>query len=288
MRLIVQLMDGFGTVEAEKPTDNEGNVDFNTITGIHRLRVIGRDIEEFTTTLDIENVETTRVENLRITLKRSGSEADVIVRDNGGMVNVTGLNVPKKAQRHFKQASEAMQKQKWEQAKREFSAAIDIYPKYDLAYNGMGVAEYLSGDIANARVAFEKAIRLNDRFAGAYRNLARICLAEHNWVCSDELLTKSLTNEPLNVWALTNAAYAQLQEKHFDDAIVNARRVHGLAHEGFENAHFIAALALEAQKRPNEALAEYELYLKEAPDGPNAIRSKESAERIKAAITPMK
>jgi hypothetical protein len=90
------------------------------------------------------------------------------------------------------------------------------------------------------------------------------------------------------VWALTNAAYAQLQEKHFDDAIVNARRVHGLAHEGFENAHFIAALALEARERPNEALGEYDLYLKEAPDGPNAIRSKESAERIKAAITPMK
>jgi len=285
-RVIVQLMDGSGIVQQEKPTDDQGNVQFTTSTGAHRVRVFGRGIEEYNGQLDIENYESTRVEILHIKLKKlEGADANVIMgEDTGAMVNVTGLKVPEKAEQHFKKAAQHLEERNWEQAKREFATAIKIYPDYDLAYNGLGIVAYVGGDMAAARSAFEKAIELNQHFAGAYRNLGRIYLGEHNWSRADELLTKSLQNEPLNAWALTNAAYAELQEKHFDDAIAHARKVHGLPHEGFANAHYIAALALEARERQSEALAEYEFYLKEAPSGPNAVRSREAVERLQRAL----
>jgi len=73
------------------------------------------------------------------------------------------------------------------------------------------------GDEAAARASFEKAIKIDDHFAEAYRNLWRDWLSaitnSKKW---DDLLTKSLQSDPLNAWALTYAAYAELQTQKFD------------------------------------------------------------------------
>jgi hypothetical protein len=70
-----------------------------------------------------------------------------------------------------------------------------------------------------------------------------------------------LEGEPLNTWALT--FYAELLTHKFGKVIVNARKVHTLPPEGFANPHAIAAKALEATSQPEQALAEYQLDLKE-------------------------
>ena len=41
---------------------------------------------------------------------------------------------------------------------------------------------------------------------------------------ADQLLTRSLTNHPLHAWALPYSAYAELQLKKFEDALVHARK----------------------------------------------------------------
>ncbi len=280
--LTVQLMDGFGTLEGEQATDQEGMVRFRTITGIHRLRVIGPGIVEYNGTIDIENVEVRRLEIVRVWRK---PDAASVSPPGEGTVPAARLKVPANARKEFQKGAQAMERKDWQAAKKRFETAITLYPDYDLAYNGLGVAAMGTADVEAARRAFEKAIGLNQNFSEAYRNLARILLTERKFAEAETVLAKSLEGGPPNTWALTNLANAELLMQKFDQAIVNARKVHTLPHEAFAYTHVIAARALEATHQPELALAEYQLYLKEDPNGPNAARAREAVARISSLLS---
>src|SRR3989442_335330 len=149
-----------------------------------------------------------------------------------------------------------------------------------LAYNGLGSFCWQLRDIPAARQAFLKATELNDKFAGAHRNLARILLSDHNYQEAASLLNRSLDVEPMDAWALTNAAYAELQLHRFKEAAAHALRVHGLPHDGLANAHVIAGYALEALGQQQEAAEQWRFYLKEDTKGPRAKRAQEAVSRL--------
>src|SRR5262249_24165824 len=121
----------------------------------------------------------------------------------------------------------------------------------------------------------EKAISLNEKFAEAHRNLARISLSEKKFDEADQLLARSLEADPLNAWALAYSAYAELQLHKFDEALIHARKTHELEHKGLASVHTVAALALESTERGADAAAEYRTYLEEEPNGRDAARAKE-------------
>jgi len=280
--LTVRLQDGFGGPEAELKTDGEGMVRFHTVTGLHRLYIYGPGIQEYEGTVDIERVEVRRTENIVVRPKKEESSGAHLseASPGSGMISVPRLKVPERAQAEFQKGSKAVERKDWREAKRRFEAAIAAYTDYDVAYNGLGVALMASGDTQAAHQAFEKAVRLNDHFGEAYRNLARLSFSEHKYEEADALLTKSLTTDPLNAWALTYAAYCELLTHKFSEAIAHARIAHTVPHERLASVHIVAARALEATQQPAEALAEYRLYLEEEPKGPDAARAREAVARL--------
>ncbi len=275
----VELMDAVGGSSAmdRQVTDQDGRVEFNTVTGTHRIRISGADFQAFEGEFDITPAETFHIENFRVKSKTDGQAA---AREGESTIPAVRLKIPDKARNEFEKGSKALADQDWASSRKYFQAAIDVYPDYDLAYNGLGVACSQMKDTPAARQAFLKAIELNDRFAAAQRNLARIMLSERNYEEVASLLNRSLTVEPANARALTNAAYAELQLRRFKDAADHALRVHSLSHEGLANAHVIAGYALEALGRPQEAAAQWRLYLEEDPKGPNAKRAHEAMDRL--------
>jgi Tfp pilus assembly protein PilF len=275
----VQLLDRFGSLEKEQHTDSSGRVEFHTVTATKRLRVFGPGIEEHTEVLDIESVETRKMVRVTV-MPKTGGSADLPNVPGSGSVSAARLSVPEKAQKEFRKGSEATEKKDWAQAKDHFEAAIAIYPAFDVAYNGLGVALSGMGDVKSARTAFEKAIGLNNNFAEAYRNLARIALKDRNYEEVDKLLTRSLSAEPLNAWALTYAAYAELQLHNFEGAIAWAHKAHSVPHVGLASVHIVAGLALEAEHRPAEAIEEYRTYLTEDPTGQDAARAREKVSSL--------
>jgi tetratricopeptide (TPR) repeat protein len=284
--LTVQLLDGFGTLEKESHTDNSGRVQFQTQIATRgmqqagkRLRIYGPGIQEYTETLEIEPVEVRKNVNVIVRSSPLGGTAGQAPADLSSIA-ANRLKVPGKAEKEFMKGKDAGDRKDWPEATKRFQAAIALYPEYDLAYNGLGQALASSGDNGGARSAFEKAIQINDNFAAAYRNLARISLSEHKFEEMDNLLTRSLSAEPLNAWALAYAAYAELQLHKFEDAIAHARKAHSVKHDGLASVHIVAARALEEKQRPSEALAEYRLYLEEDTNGRDAGRAREAIERL--------
>lgn len=59
-----------------------------------------------------------------------------------------------------------------------------------------------------------------------------------------------------------------------------ARKVHTIPHEGLGVSHLIAAQALEAQGKAQEAAVEYSTFLQEAPNDPMAPRVRSALAQI--------
>lgn len=281
-RVSVQLMDGFGTIESEQLTDDQGLVNFRTLPGYHRLRITSTEYDEYQGTFEIQ-LGSAHSEMVYLRRKPPIGGSPASPAGEKATIPAPRLRVPAAAEKEYNRGVAAMDKKNALAARRHFERAVVLYPDYDLAYNSLGILAIDRNDTEAARKAFETAIRINDHYAQAYRNLARILLAERKFAEVEDLLARSLTIEPMNAWALTQIAYAQLQNKKFTEAVQNARRAHALPHDGLANAHMIAAAALEALHQGLAAVVEYQLYLKEAPDGPYAKQARDSVARLEAA-----
>jgi Flp pilus assembly protein TadD len=282
----VELMDSVGgsSVTDKQLTDPDGRVDFNTYTGQHRIRITADGAYPYDGDFQIGEAETFHVEMIRMRLKPGAQQTVVDTRTAGtGTVPLVRLKIPEKARKEFEKGSKALEQKNWAESRKSFQAAIDHYSDYDLAYNGLGVACTELRDRPAAEQAFHKAIELNDKFAEAQRNLARLVLSEHKYEEVAALLNQSLVSEPTNAWALTNAAYAELELHRFKPAAEHALQVHALPHHGLANAHVIAAYALDALGQPQEAAAQWKLYLTEDPSGPNARRAQDEVRRLATA-----
>lgn len=274
----VQDSVGFAAAGTTKQTTQDGQVDFNSYTGSHRIRIVGSEIEAYEGDFEISPNEASHIERIRVKLKNPVGANDA--GPSGPPVSAARLKIPKNAEKEYDKGNKAAEKQNWPAAADAYRSAIKLYPDYDLAYNALGIALSSQGDNAGAKAAFEKAVDITPEYAMANRNLARILLGEKDCQGADALLRKSLQIEPVNAWALTNAAYCELQLKNFSDAAAHALKVHDVPHTGYENAHYIAALALEQLGQKDEARAQYDLYLKEAPTGANAVNAHEAIARL--------
>lgn len=274
----VQDSVGFAAAGSSKQTQQDGIVDFNSYTGVHRIRITGSEIEAYEGDFEIAPNESSHIERIRVK-KKSAVGADNPA-PGGPPVPAARLRIPKDAEKEYDKGNKAAEKQNWPAATQAYRAAIEKYPDYDLAYNALGIALSSQGDNAGAKQAFQKAISITPEYAMADRNLARILLSEKDYKSADDLLRKSLQTEPVNAFALTNAAYCELQLHDFGDAAAHALKVHDLPHTGYENAHYIAALALEELGKKDDARAQYDLYLKEAPTGPNAPQALQALSRL--------
>jgi tetratricopeptide (TPR) repeat protein len=276
----VELMDavGFSSAMSSKLTDSSGNVIFSTLSGAHRIRITGPGIEAYEGDLEIASNETVHLERIRV--QRSSVARTRGESPSGQLLPTIRLNIPPSARKAFDRGTEAMRQQHWEKSRSFFETAIQDYPQYDLAYDGLGVIQVQLGNVEAARRAFSKAVELNPGFASANRNLARILLSEHKNQEALPLLARSLATEPDNIWALANAANSEFLLHHFDAALLYVNKAHSLPHQGFASIHIVAAHALESTQQPQAALAQYRLYLAEDPKGSDAARAQAAIARL--------
>lgn len=279
----VELMDavGFSSAMDSKLTDGDGVVNFRTLSGAHRIRITGSNIQTYEGDLEITPNETSHLERIRVRRAQGDRRAGESLP--GNLVPAIRLQIPASARKAFEKGAEAMRRQLWEKSRTFFETAIREYPQYDLAYDGLGLVHMQLNDREAARLAFSKAIALNPDFSDANRNLARILLSEHKPAEALPLLQRSLSADPGNPWALTNAANSALLLHDYTNALLYARKAHTVPHKAFASVHMVAARALEATEQPAEALAEYRLYLEEAPKGPDAERAQAAVARLISA-----
>jgi Tfp pilus assembly protein PilF len=272
----ISLMSG-GTVQ-ENYTDMDGRVSFSVPPADnYQVRVSGPGIETSRSSFEMFAGESYHRESVVVKLTEEGTK-----NLPGGMISAAMLNVPAKARHEYDKGMELMQKGKLEDARKHLQKATEIYPSFDWAFNNIGVIDMRTKDVAGAREAFTRAVTINNKNFDADRNLARLELGENNYEGAGKLLQDALTARPGDPEALGMLSFTEFKTKQFDRALSDAEKVHQDGRDAFPIAHLVAASVRESKGDLAGAQKQYEMYLKEAPDSPQAQVAKQGLERIQA------
>lgn len=275
LQIRAQLQNSDGTTIAEQSPNGEGKVLFRVRAGgNYRLRVFGADIEEKW----VEQISPLAGDRLiAVEVHRKGSPAAVQSSPNA-TIAANRLNIPAKARDALEGGNRALSAGDLKKAKRSFEKAIRIYPKYDVAYNNLGVVLMQTGDAVGGQAAFQKALELNDRFPRAYMNMAQIAISGQDFAHADSLVRKALAGDPLNPHLLFLAAEASFFNHQYAQTVTDVALLHSLPHVQYGLAHYLAAKALEMQNKPAAAKLEYKLLLDEEPSSKFASQARAALE----------
>ncbi len=267
--LQVQLLGPQGVIASVQIVGDE-SAQFRVNNGkTYRLTVSGLGIETVTTSyfeinpLEMEHTESVQV---KFTKEKSADQSNA-----GSTISVSDLKVPKKASKEMKKAMDAYSKGELKPATAYLEKAITQYPQYARAYDMLGVIAIKSSDRTKARSLFSKSMAVDSTFLPAYVDLARMDNEDQNYSASESLLTKAIAINPSNADALSLLAATEFANKEYDKALADVQRTHALPNHGqFAEVHLMAGKVLAMQNHPELAIAQFELFLQEKPDSPQA------------------
>lgn len=110
----------------------------------------------------------------------------------GLTISATSAAAPKNAQKAFEKGRDKAAKEKWDEAEKLLSNAVEIYPKYAVAWFELGRAQLNNQKPVEARHSFEQSIAADSKYANPYRGLAELDTREKQWpalvTVTDQLL----------------------------------------------------------------------------------------------------
>ena len=282
--LCVQLMEGASSTPAETTyTNDAGEADFRNIpVGNYHVVVSGNGIQNTESVLfEVDSRQVTQAQY--VTVRKLQAADEQTSATNSGSVSASALNIPSKARKELDKANEAMARQQWSKAEELLRNALSIYPQYAAAYNNLGVMYAHINDPAHEKEALEKAFSLDDHYVPACENLAKMYLRERDFSRAEAVLGKALSVDPNNVLSLTLLADTQYMERQYGAAIATAQKVHSLPNQHSPTIHYIAAMAYQQESRRQDALGEFQMFLKEEPSGPRADRVRSDMAKMQAS-----
>ena len=248
----------------------------------YRLRVSGIGIEPVTTAyFTINALEQMHTETVYVKATKRKETAESA--SGSPTISVSEMNVPKKAGAAMEKGLDAYSKGDMAQAAAHFEKAIAAYPQYARAFNLLGVIAIKDSHRVKARELFSRSIQVDDKYLPAYVNLARMDLQDQKYAESESLLEKVIAVNPSMPDALAVLAGTEFANKEYDKALLDVQRIHVLAnHEEFAEVHIMAGKVLAMQNHPEAAIAQFQLFLREKPESPEAGTVRNALASLKA------
>ena len=278
--LRVTLLNSSNVLTMETFTDDSGQARFQmTGCGNFRVKVTGIGIEEAVSDA-VQITADARFMPIDVQVHPTSDPNSNSKSSRGTMTSASQLKIPSAARKSFGKGLEAFQEKNYKKAADLFRKATVTYPEYDAAYDNLGVALMDLGRADEARAAFERAVQLNDKNADADRNYSRLLISDDQYVAAKEFLQKALMVQPQDPSSLILLAIVQLRTGDYDGALHSALTVHHVSHEGYAVAHYLAGRAFENKHQLKNATTEYQMYLRESPDGPEASQVRAGLARV--------
>jgi tetratricopeptide (TPR) repeat protein len=99
----------------------------------------------------------------------------------GLTISATSALAPPRAQKAFEKGREQERKAKWEEARKSFEKAVQIYPQYAEAWFELGRAQVQSNDLDGGRHSFEQALIADPKYVSPYRALSELATRDKQW-----------------------------------------------------------------------------------------------------------
>jgi len=248
----------------------------------YRITVSGTGIESVTTPyFEVHALEMDHTEVVHV--KPRSQNAAAASTPGPQTISVSELNVPKKASAEMNKGLKAYSKGDLKSAAAHFENAIADYPHYARAYDLLGVIAIRRSNRTAAGDMFSKSIQADGAFLPAYVDLARMHLQDQHYAESEAVLTKAIALNPSMPDALALLATTEFANREYDKALADVERTHALRnHEQFAEVHIMAGKVLRMQDHRQAAIAQFQLFLKEKPDSPEAETVREAIASLEA------
>ncbi len=192
------------------------------------------------------------------------------------------LKAPGKARNQFNKGLQFLARNDYQNAITSLSQAIAIYPEFVAAHNALGCAYFNRKQNDQARAEFTRAIELDDHLSSSYVNLGRAELALGQIPAAQAALEKASAIAPLDANLLVVLAYVQFLNHDYPGAIRTARQAHGRSHPDTALVHYFSAAAWQAQDNLDETQNELQTFLTEDPKSPFAPQAQQIIQQIRS------
>jgi tetratricopeptide (TPR) repeat protein len=147
-------------------------------------------------------------------------------------------------------------------ARKMYREAIDFY-KPDAAKNAIlanktGIAYHQLLDLDNAKKYYQRAIKLNPRYAEALNNLGTIYYAQKSYKRAIDQYRKALRVSPNSASVLSNLGTAYFARKQYDEALMYYQQALEINPDVFENRSNQGSVV---QERTIEEKAKFAYYM---------------------------
>jgi tetratricopeptide (TPR) repeat protein len=198
-----------------------------------------------------------------IILKRLGNR-------EGSVFSATNAFAPKDAKKSMDKGRELVKKKKFDEAQKEFSKAVELYPKYSAAWFELGKLLEDKGEIEEARKSFGQSLAADPKYTPPYKHLFMLSVKEQKWEDVSDTTARLLK---LNPYDFPDAYYynaiSNYNLKKLDEAEKSAKSLWEQDNKRFARAGYILGLVL-AQKEDFASAADHlKKYLDAVPNAPD-------------------
>jgi len=206
----------------------------------------------------------------------------------GTTISLTSAMAPKDARKAMERAQNFAKKDKWDQAQKEVQKAVEIYPKYAVAWSELGGLQERANDSEGARKSFAMALEADPKLIPPYLALANMASRDSKWQEVSDHTERVLKLNPVDFpQAYLLNAMSNYYLKNFDVAEKSARA--GIEHDPehrFPRLHELLGAVLIRKQDSAGAAEQFRKYLRYAPDGPETARARKQLADLERSLSP--
>jgi tetratricopeptide (TPR) repeat protein len=211
-----------------------------------------------------------------------------LAKVDGFTFSGTSAFAPKDAKKAYDKGREAAKKNKTSDAERELQKAVDLYPKYAVAWYELGMVYQKDKKLDEARKCYAESMKADAKFVSPYAQMARLAAADQNWEQTAEYSGKLLKLNPYySPEVYFYSAVANLNLKNLDAAEEHARE--GLKMDPQNRnprMNQVLGVVLAQKQDFKGAAISMKSYLKLAPNATDVDHVKRQLEEIERQIAP--
>jgi len=238
-----------------------------------------------------------------VDLTPSGSAIDVgaivverTTKIKGMTLSATPYKAPSNARKAYEKGLEAERKGRLAEARNYFEQALEIYPKYAIAWFQLGTVFEKVNQKDSARAAYTRATTIDTKFLPPYLSLAEMAYEAGNWTevlqFTGHIIDLDLLNHG-DLRYVLDLDESNPAEAYFYNAVANyklnkveeaeksarrAERVDLRTH--FPQLHLLLADIFAGKKNYAVAISELQAYLELAPHAKDADQVREQLAKL--------
>jgi len=206
----------------------------------------------------------------------------------GTSISVTSALAPSSAKKALEKAREDEKKGKWSQAQQSLEKAVEIYPKFAVAWNELGHVQLEQHDAASAKHSFEQAVAADPKYVNPYNGLASLAFQANDWPQVADITNKLLALNPVNfpnAYFYNGVAHYYLGDLDVAEKVLRQGIRVDEAHEVPKMQYLLAAVLVKKHEyqQASEQLEQYIDRAKEPADIEQAKKQLAEIEHLSAA-----